>query len=114
MNREPIKHTLTIYTGYKPTLLTNSGYKIYTIKKDLLYLGKSSVVNQFGHKVPMYDLERTICDLVRSRSNFEIQDYSFAIKSYAKRSDKDLNRLMTYAKALKVDKKLQEYLEILL
>lgn len=114
MNREPIKHTLTIYTGYKPTLLTNSGYKIYTIKKDLLYLGKSSVVNQFGHKVPMYDLERTICDLVRSRSNFEIQDYSFAIKSYAKRSDKDLNRLMTYAKALKADKKLQEYLEILL
>lgn len=47
----------------------------------------------------MYDLERTVCDLVRSRRNFEIQNFNMAIKSYLQRNDKDLNRLMRYAKA---------------
>ena len=81
VDREPLVHTMTIYTGYNPSSLTNSGYKIYTVKKDLLDLGKTTVINNFGHTVPMYDLERTICDLVRSRSNFEIQDFNSVLKT---------------------------------
>ena len=27
----------------------------------------------FGHSVPVYDMERTICDLLRSRKNVEMQ-----------------------------------------
>lgn len=114
VDREPFIHSLTIYTGYKPTFLTNSGYKIYTVKKELLNLGKTVIVNQFGHEVPMYDLERTICDLVRSRSNFEIQDFTTSIQTYSKRSDKNLNRLMYYAKAFRIEKKIREYMEVLL
>lgn len=114
IDREPFIHTLTIYTGYKPTILSNSGYKIYTVKKELLELGKTMVKNQFGHEIPMYDLERTICDLVRNRNNYEAQDFTTAIKTYSRRNDKDLNRLMLYAKAFRVDKKIREYMEILL
>ena len=70
--------------------------------------------NQFGHEIPMYDLERTICDLVRSRRNFEIQDFNMAIKTYLQRSDKDLNRLMVYAKAFRIEKIIRQYMEVLL
>ena len=61
VDREPFIHSITIYSGYNPTTLTNSGYKVYTVKKDLLDLGKITVTNQFGHSIPMYDLERTVC-----------------------------------------------------
>ena len=105
---------MTIYTGYNPSSLTNSGYKIYTVKKDLLDLGKTTVINNFGHTVPMYDLERTICDLVRSRSNFEIQDFNSVLKTYVSKKDKDLNKLMEYAKAFRIDKIVRQYMEILL
>lgn len=35
VDREPLVHTMTIYTGYNPSSLTNSGYKIY-VRKNLL------------------------------------------------------------------------------
>ena len=62
----------------------------------------------------MYDLERTICDLVRSRSHFEFQDFQSALKRYAARKDKDLNRLMAYARLFRVQAVLRRYLEVLL
>ena len=114
VDREPVIHSITIYSGYNPTTLTNSGYKVYTVKKDLLDLGKITVTNQFGHSIPMYDLERTVCDLVRNRSNFEIQDFNTALKSYSQRNDKNLNRLITYAKAFRLEKIIRQYLEVLL
>lgn len=114
IDREPYTHSITIHSGYNPTRLTNSGYKVYTVKKDLLDLGKTTVTNQFGHEVPMYDLERTICDLVRNRSNFEIQDFNTAIKTYSQRKDKNLNQLMIYAKAFRIEKIIRQYMEVLL
>jgi hypothetical protein len=90
------------------------GIKVFTVKKELLDVGKEYIVTSFGHKIPIYNKERTICDLVRSRSWFEIQDYQTAIKSYVKQKDKDLNRLMEYARLFHVDKKLREYMEVIL
>ncbi len=114
IDREPYIHSITIYSGYNPTTLTNSGYKVYTVKKDLLDLGRTKVINQFGHEIPMYDLDRTICDLVRNRSNYEIQDFNTAIKSYSQKKDKNLNHLMIYAKAFRIEKIIRQYMEVLL
>ncbi|MBQ5561540.1 MAG: type IV toxin-antitoxin system AbiEi family antitoxin domain-containing protein [Lachnospiraceae bacterium] len=114
IDREPIKRTITIYTGYGTSRLVKDGIKVFTVKKELLDVGKEYIVTSFGHKIPIYNKERTICDLVRSRSWFEIQDYQTAIKSYLKQKDKDLNRLMEYARLFHVDKKLREYMEVIL
>ena len=114
IDREPMEHCLTIYTGYNPTSLKKSGYKVYTIKKEFLDLGKTRVVNQFGHEIPMYDLERTICDLIRNRNNFEIQDLNTAMKTYVKKKNKNLNRLMEYAKKFRVDRVIQKNVGVLL
>ena len=48
VDREPFVHCITIYSGYNPSALTNSGYKVYTVKKELLDLGKTTITNQFG------------------------------------------------------------------
>lgn len=114
IEREPFVHSLTIYTGYNPTRLTESGYKVYTVKKDLLDVGKIIVRNNFGNEIPIYDLERTVCDLVRNRNQFEIQDFNFALRTYVSKSNKDLNKLMKYAKLFKIDKIIRQYLEILM
>ena len=114
IDREPFIHSITIYTGYNPTRLTDSGYKVYTVKKELLDVGKINVKNNFGNEIPIYDLERTICDLVRNRSQFEIQDFNTALKTYVSKSDKDLNKLMKYAKLFKIDKIIRQYMEVLM
>ena len=113
-DREPMQQTLTIYSGYNTQKLKESGIKVFTIKKELLNVGKIEVENSYGHKIPVYDLERTICDLMRSRHYFEIQDFQTAIKTYVKRPDKDLNKLMTYAPLFRVEKRIRQYMEVLL
>ena len=114
VDREPMQPTLTIYSGYNTQKLTASGIKVYTVKKELLPIGKETITNAFGHEIPMYDLERTICDLVRSRSHFDFQDFQSALRRYAARKDKDLNRLMEYARLFRVQNVVRNYLEVLL
>ena len=113
-DREPQRRTITVYTGYGTGRLVKDNITVYTVKQDLLEVGKTTVTTAFGHQIPMYDRERTVCDLVRSRRRFEIQDYQTALKSYVARKDKDLNRLMKYAKLFHVDGVIREYMEVML
>ena len=114
IDREPITHTLTVYSGYNTKRLRESHVKVYTVKKENLEIGLTMQTNQFGNKIPIYDLERTICDLIRSRNSIEIQDFQTALKSYVKRPDKDLNKLMKYAKVFHIEKIVRNYMEVLL
>ena len=114
-DREPIIHTLTVYSGYNVHRLTADGScKVYTVKKELLEVGKTMVIDSCGNRIPMYDLERTICDLIRSRNSIEAQDFNAVLKAYVSRKDKDLNRLMEYAKLFRVQNVLRRYMEVLL
>lgn len=114
-DREPFIHTLTIYSGYNAhRLIANGSCKVYTVKRELLDVGKIMVKDNCGNMIPMYNLERTVCDLIRSRSNIEIQDFTAVLKTYVSRTDKDLNLLMKYAKQFRVDNVLRRYMEVLL
>ena len=114
-DREPLVHTLTIYSGYNAhRLIADGSCKVYTVKRELLNIGKTVVKDNDGNMIPMYDLERTICDLIRSRNSIEIQDFNSALKAYVARNDKDLNRLMEYAKLFRVDNVIRRYMEVLL
>lgn len=114
IDREPLSHTITVYSGFNASRLIKSGYTVYYVNKDLLNVGKVNVIDNFGNDIPMYDLERTIIDLIRNRSKFELQDFTTALKTYAKRPDKNLSKLYEYAKAFRVDKTLRTYMEVLL
>ena len=114
-DREPLVHTFTIYSGYNPHRLTAGGNcKAYTVKKELLDVGKITVKDNSGNMIPMYDLERTICDLIRSRSSIEAQDFNSALKAYVSRKDKNLNRLIEYGKLFRVDNVIRTYMGVLL
>ena len=113
-DREPSPYAITVRRGYSTTRLKAEGLSVYTIKPELFDVGVSSGQTPFGHTVPVYDMERTICDLLRSRSRIEIQTFQGALKAYARRKDKNLRALMQYAGMFKVDKILRQYLEVLL
>ena len=114
IDRKPMQRTLTIYTGYGTSRLVADGIKVFTVKKELMDIGKEYVKTCQGHDIPIYNLERTICDLMRSKSRFEIQDFQTALKTYVARKDKKLNKLMEYAQVFHVDKKIREYMEVML
>lgn len=113
-DREPLQFTVTAKTGYNPTHLTADGVKVYTVKASLYEVGISESVTPFGNTVRAYDVDRTICDIVRSRSTMENQVLHDALKQYAKRKNKNLHRLMEYAALFHVEKYIRDYMGILL
>jgi predicted transcriptional regulator of viral defense system len=114
VDRESSAPTLTIYSGYNTSRLKAAGYKVFFVKKEYLYTGKVEVVDFDGNTIPMYDMERTMCDLVRNRNSFEIQDFNAALKAYARKKEKNLTKLFEYAKMLRVEKLMRTYMEVLL
>ena len=112
--REPIKYAVTLKSGTNSTGLTKNGVKVYKIKAELFKEGLSESQSPSGHKVKNYNAERTICDLIRSRRNIEIQDLQTAIKEYVRLKNKNIPLLMRYAKAFSVEKIVRQYLEVLL
>ncbi len=113
-DREPLQYTVTVKTGYNPTKLKEENVQVFTIKAQLHGVGLITMQTPFGHNVPVYDMERTICDLLRSRNHIEMQAFQGALKAYARRKDKDLRALMRYANLFRVDKILRPYLEVIL
>ena len=113
-DREPMEYTVTVKTGRNPTKMKAEGIQVFTIKSELHGVGITTAQTPFGHTVPVYDMERTVCDLLRSRSRIEIQTFQGALKAYARRKDKNLRTLMKYAGMFRVEKILRQYLEVLL
>ena len=103
-DREPLKYSITVKTGYNPSRLREDGVQVYTVKKELHGAGVTTAKTPFGHAVPVYDMERTVCDLLRSRSHMEIQVLQDALKQYARRKDKNPRTLMQYAAMFHVKK----------
>jgi len=112
--REPINYAVTVRAGTYTSGLTKSGVKPYKIKSDLFEEGLCEMVTPAGHKVRTYNVERTICDLIRSRSSIEAQDLQAAIKEYVRQKEKNIPRLMRYAGLFSVERIIRQYLEVLL
>ena len=113
-DREPFNLTVTACTGYNPSHLTKDGVKVYTVKRELFELGKTTAQTPYGNTVNTYNLERTVCDIVRSRHTIDMQVYLDALKQYARRRDRNLHRLMEYARLFQVERIMTPYLEVLL
>ena len=112
--REPIRYAVTVKAGTNSTGLIKQGAKVYKIKHDLYEEGIIEAQSPSGNTLRTYNPERTLCDLVRSRRNIEIQDLQTAIKEYMRLKDKNIPLLMRYAKAFSVEKIIRQYLEVLL
>ena len=67
-----------------------------------------------GHTIATYDLERTLCDVIRSRNKIDNQIVIDAIKQYSQNKAKDLHRLYQYAGEFGIEKILHRYLEVLI
>jgi len=113
-DREPIEYSVTLPTGYNTTQIKNDQLKTYTIKKSLFDLGKTQLETSYGNMIIVYDLERTICDIIRSRNRLDKQLVNETLKNYVSDHRRDLVKLMSYAKDMHIDNILKTYMEILL
>lgn len=111
---EPMPLSVTVIAGYNPAGLVKRGIKVYKVKSEWYELGVCQKESPGGHLLRLYDMERTICDMIRRRSEIEVSVFKYALNEYSKRKDKNLNRLGTYAQAMRMEKQVRNYMEVLL
>jgi predicted transcriptional regulator of viral defense system len=113
-DRTPFEHTVTAPSGCIPSTSIKAECKVYYIKPELFELGRTTLKTPAGNPVPCYNLERTICDIIRSRNKIGTETFLSALKQYAYSSQKDLNLLDKYARQMQISNVLRKYLEVLL
>ena len=67
-----------------------------------------------GYNVPIYNIEKCVCDAIKYRNKVGIAVCSEVVKEYLKRKDRNLMLLMQYARIMRVETILKKYLEIAL
>lgn len=113
-DRTPMRFQMTFPLNYNINVLKEQNVKCVRAIQSLYTLGIIKMKTPVGNTVKVYNMERTLCDILRKHSNTDIQIVSEAFKRYASRSVKNIPLLSEYAKKLKVEKKLRAYMEVLL
>ncbi len=113
-DRTPFQLTMTFPRSYRATKAREAGIEVRTCADDVLGLGLTTAKTSYGNEVRAYDLERTLCDIVRGQRVVDVQVVNPAMKQYVRSSGKDVQKLLGYARALGVEKKVRNYLEVLL
>lgn len=113
-DRAPFQLTMTFPRSYGATKAREAGIEVRTCADEVLGLGLTTIRTPYGNEVSAYDLERALCDIVRGRRVVDMQVVNPAMKQYVRSGERDVQKLLGYARALGVEKKIRNYLEMLL
>jgi predicted transcriptional regulator of viral defense system len=113
-DRDPLVYTVTVPRGYSTNRLRESGIVVSTVKKEFYSIGITQKKTIYGHDINVYDIERTICDIIKNRNKMDKDMFYIALKRYSSSKSKNLKHLMVYAKRLSMEKRVMQYMEGLL
>jgi predicted transcriptional regulator of viral defense system len=111
-NRIPLLPSFTLPTGRRSPRSLDGRVGVYHVKPEWHALGRSSATSFQGHSVPCYDVERTVCDIIRSRSRMDNETFLGAIRTYGASSRKNLPLLFRYAEEMGIARKVHQVMEV--
>ncbi|HKK95148.1 MAG TPA: type IV toxin-antitoxin system AbiEi family antitoxin domain-containing protein [Anaerovoracaceae bacterium] len=113
-DRTPLQLMLTIPSGYNTRLLKEkTKFKFFYITEKLHLLGRITMETSFGHRIYVYDKERTICDCLKKKDQLDIDLVNEAVKRYMKTPGADYAKLLKYADLFNVKDLVRKYMEVL-
>ncbi len=112
-DRTPARYTMTFPKGYNAPSLKQENVVVKRVVPENYDFGIIEIQSPSGNPIRIYDLERTLCDIMRG-SGSDIQIVVEAMKRYSVSKSKDVQRLMAYAEQLRVKPKVLHYMEVLL
>lgn len=104
------KYDITVRKNYNSKHLKK--HEVFYVPDDIYELGLTEVKTQMGNSVRVYDVERCICDIIRSKNRMDSEHVKYSIRAYLKRKDKDLVKLSNYAKEMEIKDEVMNYIEV--
>jgi predicted transcriptional regulator of viral defense system len=102
---------IAVKRGRKVPVLAIPQVEIHYYSDALLNIGVTETTVD-GFSIRLYDVERCVCDAVKFRNKVGMDVCSEIINNYLERPDRNLSRLMDYARLLRVGAILEKYLQV--
>ena len=112
-NRLPIRYDITIKSGYKGSLQREDNVNLFYTKKELLDLGVINYKLDSGNIIRVYDLDKTICDIIKNKKRIDAEIFNKAIREYFYSKKKNTLKLYEYAKKMNIYNKVRDTFEVL-
>ena len=103
----PYNYTVTVPQSYHVDTV-NEKCNVFYVSDDIYELGIVEIETPNGNKVRVYDKERCICDIIRSKGRMDSEQVKKTIKQYMQSRDKDIAKLSEYSKKIGINKKVME------
>ena len=104
------KFDMTVtYEYHNPKL---NKHNIFYVNDDIYYLGLTDVKTPMGNIVKAYDMERCICDIIRSKNRMDVDHVKYTIKKYLQRKDKNIAKLTEYAQKIGIKDKVINFMSM--
>lgn len=111
--RTPIKMDVTVYREYNPHRFKDL-VNVYKVSKELYNLGVTERKSPQGMKVKTYNLERTVCDIIKDNDSLDIETRNKAIKKCIKSKEFSASTMFEYAKKMNIYDKVKNYMEAII
>lgn len=113
-DRTPRNYIMTFPRGYNTGNAKSQKLVTKLVVSKLYEIGITEIVSPCQNVLRVYDIERTLCDIVKGNATCDIQIVNQAMKTYAGSKNKDIAKLIGYAEQLRVKSKILTYMEVLL
>lgn len=104
------KYDITVRKTYNSKHFKNQD--VFYVSDDIYELVLTEVETPMGNKVRAYDIERCICDIIRSKNRMDSEFVKYSIREYIKRKDKDIIKLSKYADKIGIKKEVMDFIEV--
>ncbi|MBO1307686.1 type IV toxin-antitoxin system AbiEi family antitoxin domain-containing protein [Enterococcus sp. 669A] len=112
-DRVPLQIQMTFPLGFNTLRAKDAGIQPIISTQDV-EAGITSIERSGGTTVNVFEIERTLIDLLKPKYEADKEQLIPALKQYVRSKDKNVTKLMDYARMFNMEKKVLQYLEVLL
>lgn len=109
--RTPENIVVTVPQGYYDKKKPDN-IQLHYVKKEILNMGVIETKTNFGNIIRIYDVERTICDIIKKQEQFDPEQWGKTMRNYFFHSKVDYEKLIRYANKMGIYKKVEPYIGV--
>ena len=89
-------------------------YNIHHVSKNYYNIGIIESTSPLGNKVKVYNAERCICDILRSKDKMDLELKNRVLNYYFNSEDKNIELLLEYSKIFNIYEKVNTIVEVMM
>jgi len=109
----PINFSMTFPQGYNTKNALADSVRCHVQESRFHGLGIATCKSPFGSMVRAYDMDKTMCDIVKNKSKMDISMFTNAMKRYGESKLKQPAQAVKYAEVMGIEPEIRKYLEVL-